>query len=118
MATKLIQVRITEESAFSIASEATKNEKSIKELIESLGKNLTEGSISWDGETFASQEDSEDPKEYYYEPRYDYEDLGIDRLLEILESKNYNLKTVIETMTQSALDAPAYRRKRGMDWGA
>ena len=63
-------------------------------------------------------EDSLNPKEYYYEPKYDYEGLRIDRLLEILESKNYNLKTVIETMTQSALDAPAYRRKRGMDWGA
>lgn len=52
------------------------------------------------------------------EPRYDYDALGVDRLLEVLERKNYNLRDTIDSMRQNVENASAYSRKKGMDWGA
>lgn len=114
--TKVISVRISNEAAAAIELEADRTGKSIKELIEGFGLDISEGRIRCDNDSVIPTE------EYLGDIGNDseYEELGFAGVLRMLRKREYP-DNVIKRMNEQQMiqigDMPKYRAGRSVDWG-
>ena len=83
--TKVLTIRISNEAAVAIELEAERSGKSVKELLEIVGMDISDGRLRCNGDSFVP------PDDYLEEiaPECDYERLGFREMREAYAKCNY-----------------------------
>lgn len=103
MGKKLIQARISEDSAAAIAEEASKAGAQVKDILESVGRGIMGGVLKYEGNLKLTEEDRSG----------EYDHLGFKRVLGELRYKGYTdqaIREMNERMVEQIRDAPRYKR--------
>lgn len=112
--TKVLTVRVTSEAATAIELEAARSGKSVKEVIETFGMDISEGRLRCNGDSFVP------PDEYLYDlvPDSGYERLNFGVLKDAYERCGYPAHVVRknnEMLAAQIRDAGRFSSKRYSD---